>query len=350
MPSLPSKSSTPRKGWTAVQVPTPNPIFETIPSKDELKEKYRPVFEQYCAVCGKSNTADKALKVLKCGKCKDIWYCSQKCQLIDWPQHKTSCVQIADSGIDRLVKKFWTHRFLRGYLEVYSIIVFDLLNPNRPGNPLNLPLLLRIDIGLEPADITSFMEMFYDQKKLTGSIPGMFQVNAITHSDNVYALEYFSRRPRRGAQWVEEEVDDRLKSKNGLPVVHMEFIYRGEVENSLTVVSSLSKEAMELAREQSPYLKKSAIRGTIEMPFGADSTIQALNGIIRDDKQDKLLLRAFMGRKDVEIIRAAGRNDNDYSRAVQYLLAKTRSDSIYTPIAFDLSSLLGSILGPDVPS
>jgi hypothetical protein len=40
---------------------------------------------QDCALCGKSGSK-------RCSKCKE-WYCSQVCQINDWPRHKSSCVE-----------------------------------------------------------------------------------------------------------------------------------------------------------------------------------------------------------------------------------------------------------------
>lgn len=40
--------------------------------------------------CGKC--ASNAVK--KCANCKDIYYCSKKCQQEDWPQHKKNCIKV----------------------------------------------------------------------------------------------------------------------------------------------------------------------------------------------------------------------------------------------------------------
>lgn len=39
-----------------------------------------------CAACFKPLEAPK-----RCGKCKSIFYCSQKCQADNWKVHKTQC-------------------------------------------------------------------------------------------------------------------------------------------------------------------------------------------------------------------------------------------------------------------
>ena len=44
--------------------------------------------EGECGACGKKSRV-KALK--RCGKCRDVYYCSGECQKKDWPTHKKSC-------------------------------------------------------------------------------------------------------------------------------------------------------------------------------------------------------------------------------------------------------------------
>ena len=48
--------------------------------KDEIK------YQSYsCGFCKKSNS------VLKCSKCKLIYYCDRNCQVKDWKNHKLVC-------------------------------------------------------------------------------------------------------------------------------------------------------------------------------------------------------------------------------------------------------------------
>jgi len=42
-----------------------------------------------CTVCEKGDTESAPLK--KCGKCKEIYYCSAECQKQDWPAHRRYC-------------------------------------------------------------------------------------------------------------------------------------------------------------------------------------------------------------------------------------------------------------------
>ncbi len=45
-----------------------------------------------CDVCYKEKTAK--VHLMKCGKCYNKSYCSKKCQLTDWPEHRKLCKKI----------------------------------------------------------------------------------------------------------------------------------------------------------------------------------------------------------------------------------------------------------------
>ncbi|KAJ4471960.1 hypothetical protein J3R30DRAFT_3522257, partial [Lentinula aciculospora] len=226
-------------------------------------------------------------------------------------------------------------RMLSGLIEVYCIAAYDILNPDHANRPLKLLYLLRINLGIEPAEISKFMEMFHQQRSFS-PLPGMVQVNAITHSSE-YDKEYFGRPYRKDVKYVEESVDDNMKSENGLPVMILGFVLRGDVATSVSVVTFLTPQAMEVARKRELYTQVSSIRGTYQVPFSTDSTIEFFNGLIRDGKSNKFLTIP-MKQKDAEMVKAVGRNDTEHSKAVQYLLTKTKRDSIYTPVAYSFSS------------
>ena len=42
-------------------------------------------------LCLKSLPSNADQPLLKCGKCKNIYYCSRECQTIDWKRHKIRC-------------------------------------------------------------------------------------------------------------------------------------------------------------------------------------------------------------------------------------------------------------------
>jgi hypothetical protein len=51
------------------------------------------VKQSICTVCMRKVVAG-SLRLLKCGACRGAFYCRKKCQVKDWPAHKTVCRSI----------------------------------------------------------------------------------------------------------------------------------------------------------------------------------------------------------------------------------------------------------------
>ena len=62
-----------------------NPTFDRTPwvFGYPMVHPYTP--SQNCVLCGKTGSK-------RCSKCKE-WYCSQVCQINDWPRHKSICLE-----------------------------------------------------------------------------------------------------------------------------------------------------------------------------------------------------------------------------------------------------------------
>lgn len=43
--------------------------------------------------CYQCNTPDPKLR---CSRCKAIWYCNERCQVEDWPDHKSRCLSFEE--------------------------------------------------------------------------------------------------------------------------------------------------------------------------------------------------------------------------------------------------------------
>jgi len=72
-----------------------SPLFPLIPLQKSLAEDSGKIFNSssdanLCAQCGGSGQP----KLLVCGRCKKIQYCSQKCQKAHWRQHKATCMAV----------------------------------------------------------------------------------------------------------------------------------------------------------------------------------------------------------------------------------------------------------------
>jgi len=89
--------------WTTIQKPQDKNgvtkiIFASMPRaeqeellKDVKKDKTHYSFLRCCAHCQKMETGNEEKKMMKCGKCKDVYYCDGDCQKQDWVRHKKTC-------------------------------------------------------------------------------------------------------------------------------------------------------------------------------------------------------------------------------------------------------------------
>ncbi|KAJ7277368.1 hypothetical protein C8J57DRAFT_1021447, partial [Mycena rebaudengoi] len=101
-------------------------------------------------------------------QCKIVWYCSK--------EHKHHCNEVDGSGILKLVKNLQANPILDMVLQECFILDFDLLRRPR----LDKPFMARIDIALEPANITDFGAIFFGQSPVGETMQGMVQVKGFT--------------------------------------------------------------------------------------------------------------------------------------------------------------------------
>ncbi|KAJ7114325.1 hypothetical protein C8R44DRAFT_227342 [Mycena epipterygia] len=66
--------------------------------------------------CTNCHKIDPDLKLSRCGRCKEAWYCSKECQKKHWPKHKEFCRNVDGSGILKLVNNFSSNPILNMYL------------------------------------------------------------------------------------------------------------------------------------------------------------------------------------------------------------------------------------------
>jgi hypothetical protein len=57
-----------------------------------------------CGHCKKPETMNGA-KLMKCQRCKAIYYCSKECQVADWKGHKRMCKEISSNTVSRSARK-----------------------------------------------------------------------------------------------------------------------------------------------------------------------------------------------------------------------------------------------------
>ena len=97
------------------------------PKKDQGKtslryEVPRGGSKSKCHVCGVASS-----NLLRCGRCKAVWYCSEECQKKDWRKHKKMCTEWCPSG------RFWA-----SWLGLQSVLPADAMT--NPKHHLRTPL------------------------------------------------------------------------------------------------------------------------------------------------------------------------------------------------------------------
>ncbi|KAJ7090468.1 hypothetical protein C8R44DRAFT_648243, partial [Mycena epipterygia] len=242
------------------------------------------------------------------------------------PKHKEFCHNVDGSGILKLVNNFSSNPILNMYLQACLILHFDLLHHPQ----LDPPFRARVDIGIEPAEIPDFLNIFLGNQARGGEIKGMVQVNAVTPLESIATAKL---GPERALVWHKARETSNAGDCLGL----IEF---GNGESVQTIASTIRIEppVMEFVRQAEPWVRTSAITGEVtEVPFNFDTCLETLNMHIRADKKDQLLLRTTLRPSDTQAIRDAAANVATHS--AQVLRAKMARESIYTPFKISRGSV-----------
>lgn len=250
--------------------------------------------------------------------------------LNDRSNHKPTChADERSSGIFKLVQMFSVNPVLMGYLKVGIVFECGLLDNPRIG--FDTPFLARIEIAIEPSDVLNFGGLYVNDPTVEEKLQGMLQVNAIT------AWQSPSMRapltPKRLNTWREARARCNAEGFAEDPVGLIEFVGRrrtADSGNSMTAELHIPTMTLAVAMTRAPFTAVSAFTGIrTEKPLSAASCLESvprsyaavnplmitmhrfINSHIRADKQNQLRLRTEMTEHDREIIRAAGRDEND---------------------------------------
>lgn len=66
-----------------------NPLFKDYTPQTFQEKMDSHVYRLKCSGCNKYEEPE--LKLKRCNRCKDAFYCNQECQAKDWPEHKKIC-------------------------------------------------------------------------------------------------------------------------------------------------------------------------------------------------------------------------------------------------------------------
>lgn len=318
-------SSTTPKVVHVVHVTNPerDNIFRATAVSSEFLKANQKYFGVQCTQCQK-----RLEKLLKCAKCKSVWYCSKECQKKHWPKHKPTCHEDErSSGLLKLVQMITINPVIFGYLKVGAVFACGLLDNPRIG--FDTPFLARVEIAIEPSDILDFVGLYFNDKAVGEKLQGMVQINAITpwKSSSMQA----PLTPKRLNLWHEARARCNAEGFAKDPVGLVEFVgCRSEHDagNSMTTQLHIPAVALTIARRREPFVGVSAVTGAlIKQPMSAAACLEFVNLHIRADKQNQLHLRTRMTEQDLEAIRAAGRGEDALSARI--LKEKMQREHLY---------------------
>ncbi|KAG2134485.1 hypothetical protein DEU56DRAFT_913672 [Suillus clintonianus] len=300
--------------------PDRDDIFRATATPSDLIKRHAKTFGVQCTQCQK--VLDK---LLKCSKCKGVWYCSKECQKEHWPTHKSACHAVeCSSGALKFVRMFCGNITLMMYLKVAIIYDCGLLDNPRLG--FDIPFMARVDIAIEPTEILDFAALYLNNRTVAEKLKGMVQVNTISAWDpNTHP----PLTEMRLGLWRKARAESIAAGFGKDPVGLIEFL--NYTENSSTAAFHISSSILDTARKREPFLCSSAVTGKqFEKPMDSATCIECLNLHIRADGQNQLLLRTVMTEQDKEVIRAAGRNEDSLS--VSLLNYKMQRELLYANI------------------
>lgn len=298
-------------------------LFRATAVSSEFLKANQKYFGVQCTQC-----QTKLEKLLKCAKCKSVWYCSKECQKKNWSKHKPTCHEDErSSGLIKLVQMITINPVIIGYLKVGIIFVCGLLDNPRIG--FDTPFLARVEIAIEPSDVLDFAGLYFNDRAVGEKLQGMVQFNAITpwKSPSMQA----PLTPKRLNLWREARARCNAEGFTKDPVGLIGFVgcrSAYDTGNSMTTELHIPAIALAIARKREPFVGVSAVTGTqTKQPMSAVACLEFVNLHIRADKQNQLHLRTEMTEQDKEAIRAAGCNED--ALPARILKEKMRREHLY---------------------
>lgn len=183
---------------------------------------------------------------------------------ISRPTHKTTCsAEGSDSRILKMAGTFMANPIISCFLQLYFIIEFNLLR-NRCADT---PISARLEIGIEPLDVTVFMKLLYGADIGT-NVDGMFQINAITPDKSKTPLispQLETWQNMRNSNISEGFASDPIAIVN----IHKDS------NHGLCFPLHIREPAFAMVRRADPFVKISALTGAkTEIPMTAMSCIE----------------------------------------------------------------------------
>uniref|UniRef100_A0A8H7XY12 DUF8205 domain-containing protein n=1 Tax=Psilocybe cubensis TaxID=181762 RepID=A0A8H7XY12_PSICU len=336
--------------FSAVHPERSSEFRATAPPKQVIKDGRREI-TMCCTNCGKFSTAEEEVKLKRCDVVSIsianslIWlristsaqsHCIAlgiaKGIIVIRPNHKIHCSPELGAGIQPLIKSVTGNPMLEFYIQVCLAIRFHLhdlrkLTAAERETCIRAPLLVHIDVGIEPTKIAQYMNLYtYPDEYDEDEMEGMLQLHDLVSPwpgirERLRTLSDINIEVWKRARMSADEDGDQDRA-----VVLVEFV--NDFKQSVTCAIVVGEEAIETVRRAEPFTMQSAITGKeTKKPLSIASCFEYINTHIRSDHKNRLLLRAPMRNVDKELIRNLGRKVDSY--ATRALKVKMDREHVY---------------------
>ncbi|KAF7317273.1 hypothetical protein HMN09_00462600 [Mycena chlorophos] len=269
---------------------------------------------------------EDGVKLLKCGKCGIVKYCSKNCQKANWALHKSGCrADDSSLALGKIVKTFHSSPLLAVNLMHCFISAFKMTSL-----PIScfatVPFFARVDIATEPKEVLDFynLVMALGQAQHGGSpVPdSLYKVCAAPQIHSFEPLPAEVRLPENAyAVWRTRREEMNKVGYSHVPLAMC--IYAKSHSPRLVEMAMLpvAQPALEEMR-RNPKIQSTVNGQTVIRPANVESLLDVMNLHIRQDlktlgfqttlsKLDIQVLREYVEKKDVTE-KARGR---DWERA-----------------------------------
>jgi hypothetical protein len=167
-----------------------------------------------------------------------------------------------------LIKAFIANPILIGYLQACLVLDFDLVKKPAPDTPF----MARVDVSLEPSDITSFFGLYAGMYGDTEpeEIEGMLQINAVTPSP-----QSITPHPHRLNGWRKAREELCANRQASTPVIIVEFISNC-APGAFSCVLPISPTVLTIVKENRPFEHLSALTGPSSIPMSATACLESV--------------------------------------------------------------------------
>ncbi|KAG2152549.1 uncharacterized protein EDB93DRAFT_250205 [Suillus bovinus] len=216
----------------------------------------------------------------------------------------------SESGVLKPIRMFSANPFLMAFLKI--VIAYDYVLLDNPQLGFDVPFVARVYVAVEPSNILDFFELCLNDQAVRKKLQGMLQVRCVTVAPCHPSTQGFLT-PEQLQMWREARAQYNAGGFAEDPVGLIEFIDYSCAEdlvNSVTSQLLIPAAMLDNARAREPFAGLSTVTGTqFNEPMSAATCLQYLNLYIRADERNQLYMRLKMTKQDIEILRAAGRNE-----------------------------------------